>query len=108
MRRSCVLARGSEGPQGNAVGQHGHQVDPEEQHVQYVVQLQPLLGNVPALVLLLQDAADGRDLVQDVVHNGLCGVTQDGQHHQAPQTPLPAVLAATADLAGVVKVVVVT
>lgn len=101
--------------QRDAVGHHGHQVDPEEQHVQDVAHLQPLLGHLPAPVPLLQEAADRRHLLQDVVHDGRRGVpggrqTQaqqaDPAHHAHPASPasLPVVVAPpAADLTGVVE-----
>lgn len=50
---SGVLPDGPECAKGDAVGQHGQQVDPEEQHVQHIAHLQPLLCDVSTCLSLL-------------------------------------------------------
>lgn len=60
--------------QCDAVGHHGHQVYSEEQHVQHVADLQPLLGHFPGPVPLLQEVAYCRHFLQDVVHDRRGGV----------------------------------
>lgn len=97
------LPHGPQRAQSDAVGHHGDQVHPEEQHVQHVAHLQPLLGHLAAPVSLLQEAAYGPHFLQDVAHDGRGGVPVGGQA-QSEQPALSLVLAEPlADLTGVVE-----
>lgn len=96
---SGVLPDGPERAEGDGVGQHGQQVDPEQQDVQHVAHLQPLFSDVPARLFFLQVLSDGGDLVEDVVHDRRRAVP-NAQPHPHRQDPL--------QLSGTLTVVVMT
>lgn len=97
------LPHGPKRAQCDAVCHHGDQVDPEEQHVQHVTDLQPLLRHFAAPVSLLQEAAYRRHFLQDVAHDGRGGVPVGGQA-QSEQPAFSLVLAEPlANLTGVVE-----
>lgn len=79
---SGILPDGPERAQGDAVGQHGQQVDSEEQYIQHVSHLQPLLCNVSTRLSLLQVLPDERDFMQDVVHDWRSAFPNGNSHNE--------------------------
>lgn len=94
---SGVLPHRPESAQRDGVGQDGQQVCSEEQDIQHVAHLQPLAGDVAKFIPLLEELADGGDLVQDAGHErrALCHRAKGRSGPRAPcHLTLPGVLAA--------------
>lgn len=65
---SGILPHRPECAQCDGVGQDSHQVCSEEQNIQHIAHLQPLTGDITKFITLLEELADGGDLVQDAVN----------------------------------------